>query len=69
MEKQTTITYKQDFKMGAGGKRKGAGRKPCSDKKQTVALYIETSIIKELGGIESAKEILYSFAKTEAGRD
>ena len=54
--------------MGAGGKRKGAGRKPSPDKKQTVALYIETSIIKALGGLESTKEILYSFAKTEAGR-
>lgn len=54
--------------MASGGKRKGAGRKPCSDKKQTVALYIETSIINALGGIESTKEKLYSFAKTEAGR-
>jgi len=53
--------------MGAGGKREGAGRKPCSDKKQTVALYIETSIINALGGLESTKQILYSFAKTEAG--
>ena len=54
--------------MGAGGKRKGAGRKPSTDKKQTVALYIETSIINALGGLESTKEKLYSFAKTEAGR-
>jgi len=51
--------------MGSGGKRKGAGRKPCFDKKQTVALYIETSIINALGGFESTKEILYSFAKNK----
>jgi hypothetical protein len=53
--------------MGAGGKRKGAGRKPCSDKKQTVCLYIETSIINALGGLERTKQILYNFAKIEAG--
>lgn len=55
--------------MASGGKRKGAGRKPCSDKKQTVALYIETSIINSLGGIESTKDKLYNFAKIEAGRE
>lgn len=52
--------------MPSGGKRKGAGRKPSPDKKQTVALYIESSIINALGGLESTKEKLYSFAKTEA---
>lgn len=51
-----------------GGKRKGAGRKPAQDPKQTVPNYIETSIINALGGLESTKEKLYSFAKTEAGR-
>ena len=45
-----------------GGKRKGAGRKPCSDKKQTVALYIETSKINKMGGMDKAKEKLYQFA-------
>lgn len=54
--------------MASGGKRKGAGRKPSPDKKQTVALYIETSIINALGGLENTKEKLYSFVKTEAGR-
>jgi len=49
--------------MASGGKRKGAGRKPCSDKKQTTVLYIETSIINALGGLESTKELLYNFAK------
>lgn len=52
--------------MKRGGKRKGAGRKPSPDKKQTVVLYIETSIINALGGLENTKEKLYSFAKTEA---
>ncbi len=52
-----------------GGKRKGAGRKPSSDKKQTICLYIETSIIDDLGGIDNAKLKLYNFAKIEAGRE
>jgi len=29
-------------------------------------MYIETSIINTLGGLESTKEKLYNFAKTEA---
>jgi len=53
--------------MNRGGKRNGAGRKPSSDKKQTVVLYIETSIINNLGGIENVKQKLYDFAKIEAG--
>ena len=48
-----------------GGKRKGSGRKPCSDKKLTVVLYIETSIINQLGGIDNAKQKLYNFAKID----
>ncbi len=52
--------------MGAGGKRKGAGRKPSLDKKQTVALYIEGSIIKKLGGLTLTKKLLYNFAKNRA---
>ncbi len=51
--------------MTSGGKRKGAGRKPCSDKKQTTVLYIETSIINALGGMDHAKRKLYNFAKNE----
>lgn len=50
-----------------GGKRKGAGRKPCSDKKQTVVLYIETSNINDLGGLDATKEKLYNFVKIEVG--
>jgi len=52
--------------MASGGKRKGAGRKPCSDKKQTVTNYIESSIINTLGGLEGTKQKLYNFAKNEA---
>jgi hypothetical protein len=54
--------------MASGGKRAGAGRKPSLDKKQTVVLYIETSVINALGGSTATKQNLYSFAKTEAGR-
>ena len=43
-----------------GGKRTGAGRKPSTDKKQTVCLYIETSKIEKAGGMEKMKERLYA---------
>ena len=42
-----------------GGKRKGAGRKPCSDKKQTITLYIEKSKIKVMKGKENTRRKLY----------
>lgn len=32
-----------------GGKRNGAGRKPCADKKQQMAIYVLTSQIEKLG--------------------
>ena len=32
-----------------GGKRKGAGRKPCTDKKQQIPIYVLTSKIEKLG--------------------
>ena len=32
-----------------GGKRNGAGRKLCSDKKQQMTIYVETSKIEKLG--------------------
>ena len=32
-----------------GGKRIGAGRKPCTDKKQQITIYILTSQIEKLG--------------------
>ncbi len=56
--------------MGAGGKRKGAGRKklPVHLLKQPIGLSIENWIIDGNGGEEELKQKLYSFAKTEAGR-
>jgi hypothetical protein len=32
-----------------GGKRTGAGRKPCTDKKQQMTIYVLTSQIEKLG--------------------
>lgn len=32
-----------------GGKRIGAGRKPCTDKKQQITIYVLTSQIEKLG--------------------
>ena len=32
-----------------GGKRNGAGRKPCTDKKQQLSIYVLTSKIEKLG--------------------
>jgi len=34
---------------------KGAGRKPLSDKKQRVVVFIKSSVIKSNGGIEKLK--------------
>lgn len=43
-----------------GGKRKGAGRKPSPDKKQTVVLYIETSKVEKSGGKNKLIEYIYN---------
>jgi len=43
-----------------GGKRKKAGRKPIADKKQTVTIYIRSSVIESAGGIDALKEIIYN---------
>lgn len=32
-----------------GGKRIGAGRKPCIDKKKPITIYVPTSQIEKLG--------------------
>jgi hypothetical protein len=45
-----------------GGKRKASGRKPVTDKKVQVSLYIPTSQIEKFGGIEKFKADLYEFA-------
>lgn len=46
-----------------GGPRKGSGRKPVADPKIMVSLYIETSIINAMGGIEEIREACYQFLK------
>lgn len=35
--------------MNKGGKRVGAGRKPCTDKKVQITIYVLTSQIEKLG--------------------
>jgi hypothetical protein len=50
--------------MSHGGKRKGAGRKPCTDKKETIILYIRQSKIESFGGKELLKKLIYKFLGT-----
>lgn len=47
-------------KTGRGGARKGAGRKPESDKKQAIFIYIRGSVIKKNGGKKAVKRKLES---------
>jgi len=42
-------------------KKSNAGRKPISDKKIQVNLYIRESIINKMGGIESMKQKIHDF--------
>mgnify|MGYP000883810488 CR=1 FL=1 len=42
-------------------KKSKAGRKPISDKKVQVSLYIRQSKIDKFGGIEELKDVLYDF--------
>ena len=53
-------------KTSHGGARKGAGRKPAADPKQTITLYVETSIVNAMGGVEELKEECYIFLKKKA---
>jgi hypothetical protein len=46
-----------------GGARKGAGRKPASDPKVPVTIYVEESIIKAVGGIDQLRQECYDFLK------
>lgn len=43
-----------------GGKRKRSGRKPISDKKIQVPLFIQESILKKHGGFDRTRDYLYS---------
>ena len=42
-------------------KKSNAGRKPVSDKKVQVSLYILSSQIEKFGGLEKFKEALHDF--------
>jgi hypothetical protein len=42
-------------------KKSNAGRKPISDKKVQVSLYIRQSKIDKFGGIDGLKDALYEF--------
>lgn len=53
-EKKTPITKR---KKNSGGKRGNCGRKKATDPKQDVWLYVETSKIDKLGGMEKVKGI------------
>ena len=47
--------------MTRGGKRKNSGRKPVSDKKVQVSLYVEESKIKKHGGADALKAKIYKY--------
>ena len=42
-------------------KKSNAGRKPVSDKKVQVSLYVLSSRIEKFGGLEEFKKSLYEF--------
>ena len=46
-------------------KKSNAGRKPIEDKKVTVCLYVRESVIKNKGGMETAKKMCYDFLGVE----
>ncbi|CAN5545833.1 hypothetical protein BH11BAC1_BH11BAC1_13370 [soil metagenome] len=48
-----------------GGARKGAGRKPVTDPKIMIPIYVETSIVNGMGGLEEVREACYSFLKSK----
>lgn len=44
-----------------GGFRKNAGRKPVTDKKIQISLYLEKSKLNVLGGPDALKVCLYNY--------
>ena len=48
-----------------GGKRKGSGRKPVSDPKIQLSLYIPSSIIENLGGKQATISLLMNQLEKE----
>jgi hypothetical protein len=55
-------------KTSHGGARKGAGRKPVSDPKISITIYVEQSIIKAIGGPDQVKDECYTFLRGQAGK-
>ena len=51
-------------KTARGGARKGSGRKPVEDPKVMVPLYVETSIINAMGGLDEVRSACYAFLRT-----
>jgi hypothetical protein len=47
-----------------GGPRKGAGRKPVTDPKIQVNLFIEKSIFDANGGVDEIREACYHFLRS-----
>lgn len=55
-------------KVSHGGARKGAGRKPASDPKIMIPIYVEESIVKAVGSVEDVKNECYLFLKNKANK-
>lgn len=53
-------------KITHGGARQRAGRKPATDPKQTVTIYVEQSVIDANNGLDELKSELYLFSKARA---
>ena len=52
-------------KENKGGARKGAGRKPVEDPKVLVPLYVKSSVLNALGGLDEVRDACYSFLKSQ----
>ena len=44
-----------------GGARLNCGRKPVTDKKQQISLFVQGSKIKKHGGVDKLKDKLYKY--------
>ena len=53
-------------RTGRGGPRKGSGRKPAADPKVAVTIYVESSLVTALGGIDEVRQECYSFLKSKS---
>jgi len=50
-----------------GGARKGSGRKPVEDPKLMIPLYVKTSVVNSLGGLEEVRSACYAFLRSKIG--